>query len=279
MREVLIIVDPEIAGNSQPGTLTGTTAQMVSALQQAVLQDTSEGKCDRTSPFQQRVNSVHVITASELAQKIASWGLVPSNYLLCPLTLHLPESLTFPGQTVFKNCRATSALRQTVEDWGYQAGDGDYWLPIVLTAKGPLYAEVIGKRTDKVTSPTETAGASDNQAEAPGYIQPIHLTDAQRQPLYELGYRLLRSLQAIPSVYLMQFGFKGQELWFDRLWPFPTEPAISSLNIQEPDLLTCHWRCLTNQPLRELSIAALASVPPNDDCSLRGNEGFRQLEG
>lgn len=251
MHKVLIIVDTDIKGNSQPNTGSGATAQMVSALQQAILQDAGEEKCDRTSPFRQEISSVQVMATSELAQKIASYELVPSNYLLCPLTLHLPEILTFPGQTVFKDCRAIAALRKTVEDWGDQVGEGDHWLPIVLTAKGPLYAEVIGK----VTGKPEASEALASQSKSAGYVQPIHLTDAQRQPLYELGYRLLRSLQAIPSVYLMQFGFKGQEFWFDRLLPFPAEPAIASLYVQQPNLLTCHWRCLANQPLRELSIS------------------------
>lgn len=250
MRKVLIIVDPE-DDSSQSGTLSGTTAQMVSALQQAVLQDASEEKGDRPSPFQQGTHSVQVINSGALTQKIASAELVPSHYWLCPLTLHLPENLMFPAQTVFQDCRAVATLRQTVEAWGYQSGAGHYWLPVVLTAKGPLYAEVIGQRTGQAEAITATAKPS-KSAE---YGQPIHLTDAQRQSLYELGYRLLRSLQATSSVYLIQFGFEGQTLWFDRLFPFPAEPAIASLNVQQPDLFTCHWRCLTQQPVRELSIS------------------------
>lgn len=250
MRNVLIIVDPE-DGNSQPGTLSSTTAQMVSALRQAVLQDASEEKGDRPSPFQQDTHSVQVIDSPALTQKIASGELVPSDYWLCPLTLHLPETLMFPAQAVFQACREIATLRQTVAAWDYQVGAGDYWLPIVLTAKGPLYAEVIGKRTGQTEAITATAKPS----EAAEYGQPIHLTDAQRQSLYELGYRLLRSLQATPSVYLIQFGFEDQSLWFDRLFPFPAEPAIASLNVQQPDLFTCHWRCLTQQPVRELSIS------------------------
>lgn len=254
MRNVLIIVDSESEGNSRSGALSGATAQMVSALQQAILQDASEEKGDRSSPFQQEFDSVQVVDTSTLTQKTASSGLVPSNYLLCPLTLHLPDNLKFPARTIFQACQAIAALRQTVETWGYSVGAGEYWLPVALTAKGPLYAEVIGKRTDQ----SETTGDSTNQFAAVGYVQPIHFSDAQRQSLYELGYRLLRSLQAIPSVYLVQFGFEGQELWFDRLFPFPAAPAIASLTVQQPDLFTCHWRCLTAQPLRELSISTAA---------------------
>jgi hypothetical protein len=218
---------------------------MVSALQQAILHDAGEEKGDRPSPFQQAIDAVQVIDAATLMQKIAAGELVPSDYFLCPLTLDVPETLIFSGQRIFQACQAVAALRQTVAAWDYATGAGEYWLPVVLTAKGPLYAEVIGKGIKQ----------TDDQSEFVTYVQPIHLRDAQRQSLYELGYRLLRSLQAPPSVYLMQFGFEDQTLWFDRLFPFPAAPAIASLKVQQPDLFTCHWRCLTHQPLRELSIS------------------------
>lgn len=250
MHKALIIVDSETESNSQPNALSRATAEMVSALQQAVLQDASEEKGDRPSPFQQSINLVQVVDSATLTQKMASGELNLAHYVLCPLTLNLPETLVFPGQTVFQNCQAIAALRQTVAAWGYPSGAGNYWLPIVLTVKGPLYAEVIGQ--------VEVADAATTPLKSSTYIQPIHLTDSQRQPLYELGYRLLRSLQATPSVYLMQFGFNEQQLWFDRLFPFPAAPAIASLNVQQPNLFTCYWRCLTEQPLRELSISTAA---------------------
>ncbi len=260
MRKVLIIVDPEIEGNSQRVTLSGTTAKMVFALQQAVLQNANEEKGDRPSPFQQvqqEIDAVQVIDASVFIQKMAANERVLPDYLLCPLTLRIPENLMFPGQMVFQACQAIAPLRQMVQAWGYPVGEGSYWLPVVLTSKGPLYAEVIGKEPNTTTGQSEATGAAAKQSESAEYMQPIHLTDAQRQSLYELGYRLLRSLQATPSVYLIQFGFEGQELWFDRLFPFPAAPAIASLKVQQPDLFTCHWRCLTEQPLQELSISAL----------------------
>ncbi len=246
MRNVLIIVNSEIESNSQSGILSDTTAQMVSALQQAILQNAGEEKGDRSSPFQQAIDRVQVIDAATLTQKLATGELILSDDLLCPLTLDVPETLVFPGQRIFQACQAVAVLRQTVAAWDYAIEVGEYWLPVVLTAKGPLYAEVIGKEIDQI----------DGQSESVKYVQPIHLSDAQRQSLYELGYRLLRSLQAPPSVYLLQFGFEGQKLWFDRLLPFPAAPAIASLKVQHPDLFTCHWRCLTHQPLRELSISS-----------------------
>jgi hypothetical protein len=87
------------------------------------------------------------------------------------------------------------------------------------------------------------------------YHQPVDLDDAQRQALYNLGYQLLNSIDATPSVYLLQFAFSAeQEIIFDRLWPFPAAPAIASITVQQPDLFTCHWRCITNQSIPDITI-------------------------
>jgi hypothetical protein len=67
-----------------------------------------------------------------------------------------------------------------------------------------------------------------------------------------LAYRLLRSLFATPAVYLMQFGLQEGSIYFDRLLPFPGEPAIASLGVQIPDLYTCHWHCLLGKPILDL---------------------------
>ena len=158
--------------------------------------------------------------------------------VVCPLTWDLPDWFDFPGRATFAACRAIAPLRQQVTDWGYATGDGTQWLPIVATAKGALFGEVIAP------------------AEDGSYHQPVHLDDAQRQPLYALGQRLLRSLHATPSVYLLQFGWQGDTLCFDRLIPFPDAPAIASLTVQQPHLFDCHWCCLTNQPVRELIVSA-----------------------
>lgn len=160
--------------------------------------------------------------------------------LLCPLTLDLPEDLEFPGQAVFQACRDLDAMRDRVDKFGYGIGSGSHWLPIVNTAKGTLYGEVITKAED-------------------GYQQPLHLNDRLRQPLYALGQILMRELTAPPSVYLLQFDLIENEVVFDRLWPFPAAPAIASLNVQLPNLYECHWRCLSNQAIVDLAIAGTAA--------------------
>jgi hypothetical protein len=165
-----------------------------------------------------------------------------SDTIYCPLTIELPDSFDFPAKNIFSACRNVGKTRQLVEQvLGYKTSVGDFgmghfWLPIVLTNKGPLYAEVIGE------------GAIPNS-----YEQPIDLPQSIRQSLYSLGCNLLDSISATPSVYLLQFGIRGQDIIFDRLWPFPAAPALASLKWQDPDLFTCHWYCLTNQPILELT--------------------------
>ena len=152
----------------------------------------------------------------------------------CPLLLDLPPSLPFAGRTTYQRCQDWQTLRQTVAEWGYAVGDGHYWLPIVLTAKGPLYAEAIARDSSH-------------------FYQPWHLNDATRQTLYRLGYRLLQAIAAIPGVYLLQFG-EGEPLCFDRIIPFPDEPALASIGVQEPDLLMSYWYCQMGTPIRDLQI-------------------------
>ncbi|MCW6035315.1 hypothetical protein K4A83_03370 [Spirulina subsalsa FACHB-351] len=154
----------------------------------------------------------------------------------CPLTLHIPPELPLPSPSIFLACQDLAEQQQWVEtELDYETGPGNYWLPIVWTIKGPLYGEVIGWENE-------------------GYVQPIDLPDDQRQPLYHLAYDLLHHLNAPPAVYTLQFALNDRAIVFDRLFPFPTECAIASLKIQEPDLLVCHWLCLTHQPILDLTI-------------------------
>jgi hypothetical protein len=143
---------------------------------------------------------------------------------------------------------AACADREGMRDWVKQkhgiaaTNTGNFWLPVVWTARGPLYAEAIALQEDG------------------RFHQPFHLSDRAKQPLYYLAYSLLSAFQATPAVYLIQFALKGSgsseppEILFDRLIPFPAEPAIASIGVQEPNLFTCHWLCLTNQPILDLAI-------------------------
>ncbi|UBF24555.1 hypothetical protein K9N68_23085 [Kovacikia minuta CCNUW1] len=215
------------------------TSRMVSALEQAVL--------SRSPQLEIQVMVVDTLNDSGWDQGN------PPHRLLCPLTFNLPNWLDFSGTEVFRACRNVAGLRQQVAQWNILTGTGDLWLPIALTARGPLYGEVIG------TGRQDPAQVTSNPS--PPYFQPVHLGDPWRQPLYGLGQRLLQSLLAPPAVYLMQFGFQDQSLCFDRLFPFPAAPAIASLNVQIPDLFACHWLCMTKQPIFDLLISPSSLIP------------------
>jgi hypothetical protein len=182
---------------------------------------------------------VSIVSVSEMN----SGAIELDGAMVCPLTLDVPENLVFPGQDVFRFCANVSAARDRVQEQLQVAtGDGNFWLPVVWTARGPLYAEAIGAEDDK-----ESGELS--------YFQPVHLSDVWRQQLYELAYRLLDLVNAPPATYLMQFGFVGERICFDRLWPFPAAPAIASVGVQLPDLFVCHWFCLTGAPIYDLQIS------------------------
>lgn len=214
MTQVFIVVD----------VLSAETALMVSALKHAI----------STEPAVEPLD-VKVVLAAVLSADAGTGDR------LCPLTLDLPETLSFSAQALYATCRDVTGLRKQLETWQYVTGAGDFWLPIVLTAKGALYGEVIG--------------LNQGVASATAYTQPVHLSDRQRQPLYALGQRLLRSLHAPPAVYLMQFGWQDGAVCFDRLFPFPAAPAIASLSVQTPNLFACHWACLMGKPLLDLTIS------------------------
>ncbi|MEG4348477.1 hypothetical protein QUA74_01875 [Microcoleus sp. LAD1_D3] len=189
------------------------------------------------------LSEVNICGVSELySGPIALGGAI-----VCPLTLDVPENLVFPGQDVYRFCRNVSAARDRVaQELLFPVGEGNFWLPVVLTAKGPLYAEAIGAESGKLSGELS-------------YSQPVHLSDVWRQQLYELAYRLLNLLNAPPATYLMQFGFVGERICFDRLWPFPAAPAIASVGPQVPDLFVCHWYCLTNKPIYDIQICSVVA--------------------
>lgn len=234
MRKVLIGV---------PGDFTSpsTMGQMVDALEQAILKTSPEvdvAICQIPESGNPTDSPILLSSAHPQMVSRASGDWNWEDVLLCPLTLEVPVSWSFPGQHLYQLCHNVSRLRQHVqEELNCPGGRGNFWLPIVLTTKGPLYGEVIGQRYAE-------------------YCQPLHITDTWRQPLYEFGYRLLQSIEAVPATYLIQFGFHEQTLYFDRLWPFPAPPALASLKNQHPDLFTCHWYCLTGRPVYDLKIPA-----------------------
>ncbi|AFY80834.1 hypothetical protein Oscil6304_1107 [Oscillatoria acuminata PCC 6304] len=229
--QVWIIVEDEASAMGFPGADSEAIARMVEALQGAIAQ--THPTCE-----------VKVTSISHLKNLSAP----DSEVLFCPLSLNIPDSVIGDLQPLYQACQDVEGLRTVVaERWQVAPGTGNLWLPVVLTTKGPIYGEAIGLADEKQPGREEMAQ----------YIQPVHLPDRWRQPIYALGRRLLQWLEAPPTTYLIQFGWDEQGLWFDRLWPFPAIPALGSLGIQDPDLLTCHWYCLSGQPIYDLTIVPI----------------------
>ena len=98
------------------------------------------------------------------------------------------------------------------------------------------------------------------------YQQPYDLPLDVHGKLEKLASELLDSIDAIPSVYLLQFRLIDHDIIFDRLWPFPATPAVASINVQQPDLYACHWFCLSHQPLKKQPqiSSPFMNLPPTD---------------
>lgn len=235
MSRVVIVVDGDLDGDGEivEASQKAVLGQMVSALTEAVTLHSS------TPPPVKVVGRSQLEKALVLPQPDSE--LLDKDIIWCPLTLNLSSKLLFPGQKTFQACKQEADLRQWVtQQLGYATGESQrletFVLPVVYTAKGPLYGEVIGNK------------------EIQGYYQPVDLPDKQRQPLYHLAQQLLQFLAAPPAVYLLEFSDNQQDIVFNKLIPFPAAPAIASLGVQTPDLFTCHWLCLTGQPIFDLII-------------------------
>jgi hypothetical protein len=233
MPKVLLIVNAKINEYGEIIPASPATARMIASLEKAIV-----------------LHSPQTMEMEVIANAVlwSNKGKLPAEYrnaelIYCPLTIDLPERFKFPARHIFQACQDVEKQRIWVKEhlglWTSSPKNrfGDMWLPIIMTNKGPLYGEVIGE------------GAIPNS-----YQQPIDLSDAKRQALYQIAFQLLDHLQATPSVYLLQFAFLKDQIVFDRLWPFPAAPAIASLGVQQPDLFVCHWHCLINQPIIDIMI-------------------------
>ncbi|MDJ0508726.1 MAG: hypothetical protein QNJ64_05680 [Crocosphaera sp.] len=228
MRKALIIVNAEVKGEGTMYLASPATEKMVMALEAAIKAD---------SPSTQ----VEIMAAASLWSKSVKPPKPDQDTIYCPLTIDVPSWLSFPGQKIYQDCKDVKGRRQWVDKTlGYKTSIRDAWLgdlclPVALTPTELMYGEIIGE------------GAFPNS-----YEQPISLQKQLRRPLYDLAEGLLEDLDAPPSLYLLQFRLKGQNIIFDRLWPFPAAPAIASLTYPHPNLFTCYWQCLTHQSIPSL---------------------------
>jgi hypothetical protein len=228
MEKVVIIVSAEVQATGKVSKLSPVTEKMLNALQPAI-----------PNTYQ-----VDVVAAAALWNKNDPTKVNTNNYgIFCPLTIQLPYWMDFPARAVYQACGDIQGRRAWVEEkLGYRVSIGDawlgnLWLPIVYSPKKTLFGQVIGE------------GMMPNV-----YEQPIKLRDKVRKSLQDLAKQLLTAISATPSVYLLQFRLIEEEIIYDRFWPFPAAPALTSLNVQEPNLYACYWKCLTNQTITELMI-------------------------
>jgi hypothetical protein len=227
---VSIIVNAKVKQEGRLIAASPVTERMLNALKKAIIANSPD-------------TLIEVIAVASLWSETAQKQTSTAGRIYCPLTIQLPKWLAFPSQKIYQSCQDILGRRTWVEEHLKCKSNpnlnwlGDLWLPVVWTAEGPLYGEVIGE------------GVMPN-----AYEQPVKLADNLRQALYSLASQCLEALEAPPSVYLLQFSVIEQEIVFDRLWPFPAAPAIASLGVQSPDLFSCHWQCLTDQAIADIQI-------------------------
>lgn len=225
MEKALIIINAEVDQEGKIISASPVTERMVVALKRGI---------HANSPN----TIIETMSAGSFSSKSQRIVHKESNITYCPLTIQLPDYCSFPGKEIYAACKDLNHRRHWVDkNLGYKTSIGDswlgnLWLPILLTDKGLLFADIIGE------------GAIPNY-----YEQPINFPAKKRQSLYRLASNLLEHLSATPAVYLLQFSLQDQEIIFDRLWPFPAAPALASCRNQKADLFEHHWRCLTGKAI------------------------------
>ena len=232
MEKVVIIINAEVSDRGKLLSASPVTQKMVEALQRSIVEE---------SPSLE----IEIVSAATLWSKNRTILRKDRNIntIYCPLTIQLPDYFEFPQRKIYSACKDINSRRRWVEkNLGFKTSVGDswlghLWLPIIMTDK-PMFGEVIGE------------GSMPNS-----YEHPVLIPKRQRKSLHNLAEQLLDSLSATPATYLLQFSLYNGEIVFDRLWPFPAAPALITLKTQQPDLFTCHWRCMTEQRISTISIS------------------------
>jgi hypothetical protein len=236
MSKVLIIINAEVKEGGKYFATSPVTEKMLKSLKKAIAGSSPKFETE-------------IVAASLLWSASSPWHYYHPEWLYCPLTIQLPDNFVFPQQETYGICKDIQGLQKWVKkQLGFSTSDqkqilGNLWLPVILTEKGPVYGELIGE------------GAIPNS-----YQQPIDAPDNYRQSLYYLAFELLQHIQAQPATYLLQFAWQNKTIIFDRIWPFSAAPALASVGVQKPDLFTCHWYCLTKQPILDLTIMGVNPV-------------------
>jgi len=232
MEKVVIIINADVSDRGKLISASPVTQKMVEALQGSIARDSPSMTVEIVSAATLWSKSARIIKKDRVTDTI-----------YCPLTIQLPDYLDFPQRKIFSACKDINSRRRWVEkNLGFKTSVGDswlghLWLPIIMTDK-PRFGEVIGE------------GSMPNS-----YEHPVAIPKRQQKLLHNLAEQLLDSLDAPPASYLLQFSLYNGEIVFDRLWPFPAAPALITSKTQQPDLFTCHWRCLTQQEVGKINVS------------------------
>ena len=231
MEKVVIIINADVSDRGKLISASPVTQKMVEALQHSITEDSNS-------------RTIEIVSAATLWSK--SSRIIKkdrsTNTIYCPLTIQIPDYFDFAQRQIFSACKDINSRRRWVEKLGFKTSVGDswlghMWLPIIVTDK-LMFGEVIGE------------GPMPNS-----YEHPVLIPQRQRKLLHNLAEELLDSLEAPSATYLLQFSLYNGEIVFDRLWPFPAAPALITLKTQQPDLFTCHWRCMTDRTISQISIS------------------------
>ena len=231
MEKVVIIINADVSDRGKLISASPVTQKMVEALQHSITEDSNS-------------RTIEIVSAATLWSK--SSRIIKkdrsTNTIYCPLTIQIPDYFDFAQRQIFSACKDINSRRRWVEKLGFKTSVGDswlghMWLPVIVTDK-LMFGEVIGE------------GPMPNS-----YEHPVLIPQRQRKLLHNLAEELLDSLEAPSATYLLQFSLYNGEIVFDRLWPFPAAPALITLKTQQPDLFTCHWRCMTDRTISQISIS------------------------
>ena len=102
MRKALIIVNAQVKAQGTMYPASPATEKMVMALEAAIKADSSS-------------TQVEVMATASLWSKNAQPSKPDPDIIYCPLTIEVPNWLSFPGQKIYQDCKDVKARRQRVD--------------------------------------------------------------------------------------------------------------------------------------------------------------------
>jgi hypothetical protein len=177
------------------------------------------------------------VLSKTLADSYIAWGGTAAYFETLPEQIPMPDEVFWLSKPPERFSETHQAFPQPPLEIPIALKDSlaeILTLPLVVTVRGILYGETIGQRGNT-------------------FWQPESLSDPQRQILYATAREIVGSALK-PGVILLHFAVSPEALTFKSLNPFPDESALVTLGTQQPDLFTCHWRCVLGLPVVDLQI-------------------------